>query len=366
MRGRGEDSMAGSIAWRIAQRPLPDKIRVALAGAHFPACYPYTKQILQTRNLDSSIELIKAPSWKELMDLAPHIHAAIPFMERFTAEFIEAAPNLRLIQQQGVGLEGVDMATASKEGVAVCNIPSLGTANAEATAEHAILLTMMLLRGTHTNLPQRFSDRKLGGNPLPRTLLGQRVTVVGYGSVGTTLCRYLTVLGAKVTAVRKRPWSPADTRITDTAFPGTTIRQSNNLDDELPTTDVLILCCVMTPETHHLVNEERLQLLPEGSHVINVGRGPLVEYDAMLNALQNNHVAGFASDVGVGHDTKASEPWDPLDPLSTHPHTIFTPHVGGNCDIVVRNMAETIVTNLERILKGEEPYHWVNNATSPS
>ena len=383
----------GVSCWRFAQQQQPwssvvrvpsttKKLRVALAGSHFPACYPYTQRVLQQRNLDSQIELLPANTWQDLMDMAPHIHAAIPFMERFTADFIKAAPNLQLIQQQGVGLEGVDIATATNEGIAVCNIPSKGTANAEATAEHGLLLTMMLLRNTHNDLPQRFTNQTMGAYPLPRTLLGQRITVVGYGAVGSQLCQYLIALGAsKVTAVRKRPWSTTNTTITDNNNNSSTggggggatsseiivptnhttiFHQSNNLDDELPTTDVLILCCAMTPETHHIVNEDRLRCMPTGSYVINIGRGPLVEYHAILNALNHHHIAGYASDVGVGHDIKPSEPWDPLDPLSIHPNTIFTPHVGGNCDIVVQNMAETIVTNLERIRQGEEPYHWVN------
>ena len=117
----------------------------------------------------------------------------------------------------------------------------------------------------------------------------------------------------------------------------------------------------MTPETHYLINQHSIQLLKPGALVVNVGRGPLVEYNAIFEALQDSgRVAGYASDVGVGHSSKPSEPWDPLDPLSLHPNTIFTPHVGGNCHVVVKNMAETIVDNLERIARGEAPLHWVN------
>jgi len=116
----------------------------------------------------------------------------------------------------------------------------------------------------------------------------------------------------------------------------------------------------MTPETHHLLSNEFISLLPPGALVVNVGRGPLVEYRAIYDALQRNHVAGFASDVGVGHATKPAEPWDPTDPLSQHPNTIFTPHVGGNCDVVVTNMADIIVNNLELVLDGKPPRHWTN------
>lgn len=351
--------MTSKIAWRFSKKPL-SKLRVAFAGRHFPACFPRCQQILKERQLQDRIEVIQAPYHADLISLAPSIHVAIPFMEKFTSDFIRGAPNLRLIQQQGVGLEGVDVQAATQEGVAVCNIPAnTGTVNAESTAEHALLLTMMLLRSMHQNLPQRFRSGSLGGlQPLPRTLYGQRVTVVGYGAVGSTLCDYLTTLQARVTAVRKRPWEAPTS--SSTKSPASNIKQSNCLEDELPTTDVLILCCTMTPETHHLLSNEFISLLPPGALVVNVGRGPLVEYRAIYDALQRNHVAGFASDVGVGHATKPAEPWDPTDPLSQHPNTIFTPHVGGNCDVVVTNMADIIVNNLELVLDGKPPRHWTN------
>jgi lactate dehydrogenase-like 2-hydroxyacid dehydrogenase len=102
-----------------------------------------------------------------------------------------------------------------------------------------------------------------------------------------------------------------------------------------------------------------------------------VEYNAIYRAIRSEHIAGFASDVGVGstgsgmdgrwgtNDYKttkaAAEPWDPHDALSLHDNTIFTPHVGGNCHVVVENMAKIVVDNLERILLHElPPHHWVN------
>jgi lactate dehydrogenase-like 2-hydroxyacid dehydrogenase len=325
-------------------------------------------------------------------------------MERFDGEFFEQASSnssLLLIQQFGVGLEGVDIGAATRLGIAVCNIPAHLCYNAQATAEHALLLTMMLLRGTHHRLPRQFAQRQLGGGWcssddsssvgifMPQTLFLQRVTVVGYGAVGSTLCRYLSLLGAHVTAVR-RSWDSynssdhtnddSNKAVHDVHDDSTRtrIKQSTNLDDELPTTDILILCCTLNDATHHLMNEHRLNvLLPKGALVINVGRGPLVEYNAIYRAIRSEHVAGFASDVGVGstgsgmdgrwgtNDYKttkaAAEPWDPHDALSLHDNTIFTPHVGGNCHVVVENMAKIVVDNLERILLHElPPHHWVN------
>jgi phosphoglycerate dehydrogenase-like enzyme len=186
-------------------------------------------------------------------------------------------------------------------------------------------------------------------------LHGKNVTVVGYGAVGSTLCRYLITLGARVTVIRREwPIQEADEDLT--------IRKGtiSSLEDSLPGTDLLILACTLTPETWHLINNKTLSLLPEGALVINVGRGPLVEYGAILESLESGAIGGFASDVGVGHPTKPSEPWDPDDPLSKHPNTLFTPHVGGYCDISYREMANAVVDAVECVIRGDPPPVWVN------
>lgn len=215
---------------------------------------------------------------------------------------------------------------------------------------------MSLLRHATYELPRRFQSGELGGLPIPRTLYQKNVTVVGYGAVGSTLCRYLVALGANVTAVRRRKWPliPSNDDLQ--------IKRETLLQEALPTTDLLILACTMTLETRHLINKETIQLLPKGSLIVNVGRGPLVEHSAVLEALESGAIGGFASDVGVGHHFKPSEPWDPKDALSRHPNTLFTPHVGGYCDFSYIRMAEAVVDAIECVVRGKPPPVWANEA----
>ena len=129
---------------------------------------------------------------------------------------------------------------------------------------------MMLLRYASVDLPRRCQQRELGGFPLPRTILGKNVTVVGYGHVGSTLRSYLIHMGANVTAIRNRKWCHIeDADVVAKKLP--CIKQA------LPTTDILILACTVTPATWHLINKEKLSLLQDGAIVVNIGRGPLVE-----------------------------------------------------------------------------------------
>lgn len=254
--------------------------------------------------------------------------------------------------QFGVGLEGVDLETATRLGVAVSNIPAADTGNAQATAEHATFLAMSLLRQSRWELPRKFANRELGGLPVPRALYGKRITVVGYGAVGSKLCQYLVTMGAHVTAVR-RSWAHGITSEPN-------ITKSTNLDQVLPATDILMLACTLTKETHHLVNQHVVSLLPAGALVVNVGRGPLVEYNAIWEGLQSGAIGGFASDVGIGHAEKPSEPWDPNDPLSQHSNTVFTPHVGGYTDHSYGIMADKVIQAIDNVIEGRPPEVWVN------
>jgi len=212
------------------------------------------------------------------------------------------------------------------------------------------------------NLQERFQQRILGGLPVPRTLYQKRVTVVGYGAVGSLLVEYLVQLGARVTVIRKQPW---EKEFVHAGHHKCKFQTCHTLEDALPHTDVLFLACTMTLETFHLLNAKTLGLLPLGALVVNVGRGPLVEYASMVEALTSQHIGGYASDVGIGHDSKVSEPWDPSDPLSQLPNVIFTPHVGGYCDYSYSTMGQSVMEAICAVQQGKPPPVWVNQEVEP-
>jgi phosphoglycerate dehydrogenase-like enzyme len=102
--------------------------------------------------------------------------------------------------------------------------------------------------------------------------------------------------------------------------------------------------------------------MKDGALVVNIGRGPLVEYSAIREALESGKVGGFASDVGVGHATKPSEPWDCQDEICHFPNAIFTPHVGGYTDYSYSTMTHAVVDAIENVMNGKPPKVWVNKA----
>lgn len=336
--------------WRF-NAPIVDRLcKVVFAGKHFHAALPFTRALLAERRLP--VELVHAPTRLEIQDELITADVAVPFMEHFDQELLENVSKLRLIQQFGVGLEGVDLQTATRCGICVSNIPAANTGNAQATAEHAIFLTISLLRSATYHLPRRFQSGELGGLPIPRSLYRKNVTVIGYGSVGSKLCEYLICMGANVTAVR-RTWN-------NSVLGNEKIVQSTSLDEALPTADVVILACNLHADTWHFINKKTLSLVRDGVLVVNVGRGPLVEYNAIRKALESGKVGGFASDVGVGHSTKPSEPWDCHDELCQLQNVIFTPHVGGYTDYSYGTMAKNVVDAITNVMNGKPPSVWVN------
>uniref|UniRef100_A0A7S1BY12 D-isomer specific 2-hydroxyacid dehydrogenase NAD-binding domain-containing protein n=1 Tax=Corethron hystrix TaxID=216773 RepID=A0A7S1BY12_9STRA len=316
-----------------------------------------TSRLIESRGLLEQIEIVHAPTDQDIRDKASCAHVAIPFMQRFGADFFspELTPKLRLVVQFGVGLEGVDIGAASENGIAVSNVPGSMSGNAEATSEHAVFLLTSMLR--HLNdLPRRFSEKCLGGLPVPRSIYGKRVTVVGFGAVGSVLCKYLVTMGAHVTAVRRNKWDDINDDNLDSQTLNS-IERAQSLEEALPGADAVILACALTPETYQIVNESAISLLPRHAVIINVGRGPLVSYSAISDALNTGYLSGYASDVGIG-DTP--EPFDPNDNLAKHPNVIFTPHVGGITDYSHNKMAEIILDSIESVIGGKQPSIWVN------
>ena len=215
-------------------------------------------------------------------------------------------------------------------------------------AEHTAMVLLMLLRRM-PEYEQIRAERSWRRLSTIRSILGLRVTVVGTGDVGTQIARRLKALGASVRGVRRDKGKGGDP-----AFDA--IYALEELNGLLPETDALILCLPGTRETRKLIGRERLSLLPEGSYLINVGRGPAVDTPAVIGALERGHLAGAALDV------TDPEPPEADSPLWTLPNLILTPHCSGNmalqytCDRVV----EMFLEDLPRYVEGKPLLHAVD------
>jgi phosphoglycerate dehydrogenase-like enzyme len=161
--------------------------------------------------------------------------------------------------------------------------------------------------------------------------------IVGLGSIGAEVARLAQNLGMRVIGLRRTPSGdePCETW------------ETSRLHELLPLLDDLVLTAALTPDTTGLIGARELALLPEGAHIINVGRGQLIDEAAMTAALQAGRLGGAALDVFVVEPLPAESPlWD-------LPNVIITPHSAGGTPLAATRAADVFADNLGRYLRGE-------------
>ena len=133
------------------------------------------------------------------------------------------------------------------------------------------------------------------------------------------------------------------------------ISRVTDIESALPHTDIVSLHLPFTGSTHNLINSDRLALLPQGSYVINTGRGELVDPTAVVSALESGHLGGYGADV------LDQEPPPADHPLLGAPRCVITPHVGSRTYESVARQAEKAARNLILAMNGEQPLDQANN-----
>ena len=255
-----------------------------------------------------------------------------------TADIMTSAPNLRLVQKIGVGVDAIDLDHARQNGIAVCNMPGTNTA---AVAEHAIGLMLACLRRI---VP--ISAELHGANVWPARAelldgageIGLRtVGLVGYGAVGRRLAAILSAFGAEIIA-----HDPICTEADVPLVP---------LDDLLARADIVSLHVPLTPETRMLIDAERIAGMKQGAIIINTARGPLIDETALSAALSSGHLAG------AGLDVLETEPSLADHPLRGLENVVLTPHIAWLTDGTWRRSMDVILENCRRIESGAPLLH---------
>ncbi len=270
-------------------------------------------------------------------------------------EWIEASPNLKAIVVPWAGIPEKTREVMSKyPAVSVHNLHH----NNFNTAEFGLAL---LLAAAKFILPL---DRALRNNDwTPRyketraTLLrGKTALILGFGEIGQALCSYCIGLGMKVMATKKHP----------NQYPGdldAEIYPDDLLHDLLPKASVLLIALPLTKDTEDLIGEDELKLMPQGSILVNIGRGPIVNQYALYQALKDKHLRAAGSDVWYNYpETKeARKNTPPADvPFCDLDNFVLSPHRGGLVEEVERQRAHALAKLLNAANRGEEIPNQVN------
>jgi D-lactate dehydrogenase (cytochrome) len=282
---------------------------VIFCGKEFSSGSKNVSEILRSKNISSLIvdQSKVAQVLTERNSLPNHTIVAVPLMSKLDSVLLrKSVPNLKLIQQWGVGIEGVDVSEATKLGILVANTPS-APLTAVSTAEQAIRLLLDAARYTFGH-PNAESKPEHWGSPRGNNLYLKRIGVVGFtGAVGSRISSILrNGFGAEVVGIGR-----SDVPLSEA------LRNQAKLDG-------LVLVTPVTSHTRGMVNDSVFAYLNPGAYVINVGRGPLVDRPSLIRALENDPKLKYATDVWW------TEPPDySTDQLVKHPRVILSPHIGG-------------------------------------
>lgn len=204
-------------------------------------------------------------------------------------------------------------------------------AYARPVAEHALMLMLALLR----RVPMLARAQSWIAQPGGGSLYGASVLAVGAGGIVRELARLLEPFGVHLTVVRRseEPCEWADRTVT-----------VDHLDQELPSADIVVLAAALGPETHHLISRDELALMKETALLVNIGRGGLVDTEALLAALETGQIAG------AGLDVTDPEPLPDGHPLWSDSRVLITPHSAGVPALTAPLLAERLSVNVRAFL----------------
>jgi D-3-phosphoglycerate dehydrogenase len=242
-----------------------------------------------------------------------------------TKEYIDKAPNLKLIIRGGVGTDNIDKEAAKARGIEVKNTPK---ASSPAVAELAFAL-MLAIPNKLIEAHNTTKEGKFLKSEIKRTeLLGKTLGLIGVGRIGTEVAKRARAFGMKVIGFDK------------------VVKQSDavemkSLDEVIAQADYLSLHTPLTDETKGMINKAAIAKMKDGVAIVNTGRGKCVVEEDLVEALVSGKVKAYATDVWY------SDPPDPACPLLKAPNVIMAPHLGASTKENLKRISDEVVELLE-------------------
>ncbi len=270
----------------------------------------------------------------ELLKIIPGFSAIVVRSEtKVTAAILQAGKSLRAVGRAGVGVDNVDIETATRRGIVVLNAPG---GNTVSTAEHAFSLLLSVAR----KIPQADASVRTGSwnrkNFQGVELYNKTLGIIGMGRIGTELSRRAIAFGMRVVSF--------DPYLSAARARSLQVELMEELDDLLAHSDFISLHTPLTPETRHLLDAARLQKTRAGVRIVNCARGGLIEETALVAALKSGHVAAAALDVFE------EEPLPANSPLRQAPNLVLTPHLGASTAEAQESVGIEIAQSVRAVL----------------
>ncbi len=276
--------------------------------------------------------------------------AALVGGRTWDAAMFDRAPKLKILARTGIGTDAVDLAEATRRGIAVTNTPEGPTVS---TAEHAVAL---MFAASKELARQQGRLRKATGNyTILNTAIeldGLTLGLLAYGRIAQRVAVIAHAIGMKVIAAD--PYLSQEDLADDPA--GTELV---SFDDMLARSDVLSLHAPLTPDTENLFDAATFAKCKHGVVFINAARGGIVDTDALVAALHTGQVSN------AGLDVTEPEPLDPDHPLLNRDDVVITPHTASSTTVGRRRMVDMAMEQVLQALSGQRPTHLVNVVPRP-
>jgi D-3-phosphoglycerate dehydrogenase len=286
------------------------------------------RQQFDERNIEIDMPpVVQQPSEEDLMAIIGKYEGMIAGDDPLTSRVLEKAERMRIISKWGVGVDGIDLESARELGIAVTNTPGVfGDDVADVAAGYMVMLARQLHR-IHESVREGGWWKHEG-----RVLAGSTLGIAGFGSIGRSVARRGWGFGMNVVAHDPDPNAFGSEEVAGV--------ESVSRDELFRRSDFLVLCTPLSEHTRHMVDNRALEQMRDGSFLVNVARGQLVDESALVDALESGRIAAAALDVFE------EEPLPADSPLRAFPQCVFGSHNGSNTAEGVIRASALAVDNL--------------------
>lgn len=278
----------------------------------------------------------------ELIEGLAGMDAVVAADECYTERVLASTDRLKIIARDGEGINAIDLAAATRQGVLVANAPVVSEATANLAMGLIICLVRKILAGDRAIRSGNYSDR---AKFLCPDLEDKAIGIVGLGKIGRRMVKRVHSFSMRALACSP---SCSEEQAREIGV------ELMELEPLLRQSDIVSLHVPLTPQNYHLIGAAQLAMMKRGAYLVNTCRGSIVDERALVEALQSGHLAGAALDV---YET---EPPDPSNPLFKMDNVVLTPHVGGDTSDTMIKAIQTVVTNILEWLRGNPPPNLCN------
>ncbi len=313
---------------------------IAVADSVFPSLEPARQALAK---LDAELRLADEPTPEAILDVARRADGLLVTFAKITGDIIEQLERCRVIARFGIGVDNVDIETATRLGIVVTYVPDYCL---DEVSDHALALLLALARKvTYANQLAQAGRWEMRAVAPLRRLRGRTLGLVGFGKIPRILAPKAQAFGLKV--ITFDPYISDE----DAASLGV---ECVDFEQLLQTADYVSIHAPLTPETEYLFKAETFQQMKSDSLLVNTARGPLVDVQDLAAALDEGQLAGAALDV------MPEEPPPSDSPLLGRDNVILTPHTAFYSEEALLDLQTKAAQDVARVLSGERPKYPIN------